>query len=128
MSVAPDQVTYSQLPAGGGVVAKENKEFALAVGARLRLLEKALGLSGTEICRELGIPDANWSAYKMGDNLLRPHIAMELKQRYGCALDWLYVGDETHNAPPFQAALVAARRQQAAHERERAKPRPVRRA
>src|SRR4051812_13078036 len=79
MSVAPDQVTYSQLvPLVGGVVAKENREFALAVGARLRLLEKALGMSGTEICRELGIPDANCSSYKMGDSLLRPHIAGEL--------------------------------------------------
>jgi hypothetical protein len=34
----------------------------------------------------------------------------ELRRLYGCSLDWLYFGEEYHNAEPFKQRLAEARR------------------
>lgn len=82
----------------------------VVVGRRLREVESAEGLDGRRIAEALGITEVNWSRYKSGTRELPIPVAGELRRRYGCALDWLYLGEEYHNAEAFKQRLAESRR------------------
>jgi transcriptional regulator with XRE-family HTH domain len=86
----------------------DRPEDRIEVGQRLRWLELALGLNGQDIAAELGTPVTTWATWKAGETRLPTGLAAELKRRYGCSMDWLYLGDEAANLPVFTAKLRAA--------------------
>jgi transcriptional regulator with XRE-family HTH domain len=79
--------------------------FDIEVGKRLRLLERAVGTTGRAIARHLGISKSAWSNYITGERGLPPVHAAALKRRYGCALDWIFAGDEAGNTVNFARQL-----------------------
>jgi transcriptional regulator with XRE-family HTH domain len=83
------------------------------VGERLGWIERALGLSGSRIAGELGITRQRWSSYRLGLRELPISLAGEIRKRWGCALDWIYLGEEYHNAEGFKQQLAEARRKAA---------------
>jgi transcriptional regulator with XRE-family HTH domain len=86
-----------------------NPDWAV-VGQRLREIELAEGLGGRQIAEALGITEVNWSRYKTGTRELPIPVAGELRRLYGCALDWIYLGEEYYNAEGFRRRLAEARR------------------
>ena len=97
------------------------------VGERLGWLEQAQELSGNQIAIGLGINRRRWSSYRLGERELPISLAGELRRRYGCTLDWLYLGEEHANSEGFKQRLAEARRA-AAHRdgrRRRFRQRPV---
>jgi transcriptional regulator with XRE-family HTH domain len=84
-----------------------------AIGERLRWLEKALGLNGNQISAELGLTRQRWSMYKLGHRELSIWTAADMRRRWGCSLDWLYLGEEYRNEEPLRLKLEAARQRQA---------------
>jgi transcriptional regulator with XRE-family HTH domain len=80
------------------------------VGERLGWLEQAQELSGNQIAIGLGINRRRWSSYRLGERELPISLAGELRRRYGCTLDWLYLGEEHANSEGFQQRLAEARR------------------
>jgi transcriptional regulator with XRE-family HTH domain len=83
------------------------------IGERLGLVEKALGLSGNRIASELGLNRQTWSRYRLGQRELPIALAGEMRKRWGCALDWLYLGEEQHNREDFRLLLSETRRKAA---------------
>jgi len=63
------------------------------IGARLRVSRKAVGVSPTELCRELGIRRSTYSMNEVGSNLPNVYDMIRLCARYGLTLDWIYLGD-----------------------------------
>jgi transcriptional regulator with XRE-family HTH domain len=90
-------------------MADQSRPEWLEVGRRLRWIELAEGKNGNRIAAELGIDRRMWSKYKTGKHELPIWIAGELRRLYGCALDWLYLDEEYHNAEPFKRRLAEAR-------------------
>jgi transcriptional regulator with XRE-family HTH domain len=87
----------------------DRPEDRAAVGERLRLLEMATGLNGAEMSRLLGVPTQTWGSWKTGAARIPVHFAAGLKREFGCALDWLYLGDASNNAPSFRDLLMQAK-------------------
>ena len=75
------------------------------IGERLRLLVKAVGLTDQEIANELGVGRTNWGNWRRGDIQLPPFYARQLKEKFGCAFDWLYLGDDSNNTARFNERL-----------------------
>lgn len=75
------------------------------VGARLRLIEQAAGVNGSQMAELLGMSRQRWSDYKRGKATLTIEEARKLKGRFGCSLDWLYIGDASNNTGAFQRKL-----------------------
>ena len=96
------------VPAGGVMTHKVRPEWAV-VGERLRWLEKALGLSSNRLAIELGLNRQTWSRYRLGQRGLPISLAVEMRKRWGCSLDWLYIGEEYRNEEPLRLKLEAAR-------------------
>ena len=94
--------------AGGVMTRKVHQEWAI-VGERLGWLEKALGLSGNRVAIELGLNRQTWSRYQLGQRELPISLAGEMRKRWGCSLDWLYLGEEYRNEEPLRLKLEAAR-------------------
>jgi transcriptional regulator with XRE-family HTH domain len=63
-----------------------------AVGYRLALLRRALGLSPSEMADHLGIERTYWSRYEKGRQGLSPSVAALLVVRFGVSLDFLVLG------------------------------------
>jgi transcriptional regulator with XRE-family HTH domain len=96
--------------AEGGVMTHEVRPEWAVVGERLGWLEQAQELSGNQIAIGLGINRRRWSSYRLGERELPISLAGELRRRYGCTLDWLYLGEEHANSEGFQQRLAEARR------------------
>lgn len=92
----------------GPMTHRVRDEWAV-VGERLALIEKALGMNGNRMAAELGINRQRWSTYKIGQRELPVSLAGEMRRRWGCALDWIYLGEEYHNAESFKQRLAEAR-------------------
>ena len=74
-----------------------------AVGwERLGWLEQAQELSENQIAIALGINPRN-GATRLGERELPIPLAGELRRRYGCTLDWLYLGEEHANSEGFNS-------------------------
>ena len=76
------------------------------MGARLRLLRAALGLSQVELCRHIGINAAAWNNVETGDNRIGLDNALQLCRTLGVTLDWIYRGDVS-GLPQSLAAEIA---------------------
>jgi hypothetical protein len=89
----------------------DRPEDRAAVGERLRLLELATGLNGAAMARLLEIPTQRWGHWKTGVARIPVHFAAQLKARFGCAMDWLYLGEghEHHNTGAFNELLAQAK-------------------
>jgi transcriptional regulator with XRE-family HTH domain len=87
----------------------DRPEDRAEVGERLRLLEAATGLNGADMSRLLGVPFQTWGSWKTGAARIPVHFAAQLKREFGCALDWIYLGDAANNAPVFRDKLMRAR-------------------
>jgi len=62
------------------------------IGQRLRLTRKALGLTPTAICSELGIRRSTWSMDEAGKALPNTFDMIRFCERYGASLDWIFRG------------------------------------
>jgi transcriptional regulator with XRE-family HTH domain len=91
------------------VVSWDTPEDRAQVAERLRLMELAVGLNGTEVADALGISQQRYHSWKTGTRL-PPDAAVALKKMFGCATDWLYLGDEAANTVAFQRKLDEARK------------------
>src|SRR3954466_4522794 len=79
------------------------------IGDRLRFLTKAVGIAhDQEIADELGVGKSNWGNWRRGNILLPMIIAVHLKVRFGCSLDWLYEGETKGNTTALNARLAKA--------------------
>jgi hypothetical protein len=83
----------------------DRPEDRAEVGGRLRLLEQIANRNGVEMAEDLGVKNATWHNWKMGEKRLPTGVGAVLKRRFGCSLDWLYLGDESDNKPGFTAKL-----------------------
>lgn len=77
------QVPYRELPAG---------MHPTAVGARLKLLREAKGLTAAELCRTLGFNRGHYSNYEHGKRSVPEHVKVRLADYYGTTLDHLILG------------------------------------
>lgn len=67
-----------------------------AVGKRLRLARKALGLRAVDMYRPLGIPPTTWSNWEQGLKRISVDEAVKLAANYRIGPDWLYIGLTTN--------------------------------
>lgn len=81
-----------------------------AIGERLRWLEQAEWVNGSEIARYLGITGEAWTNYKRGIRLIPAESAIKLRLKYGCSLEWIYMNEESGNTLSFQHKLDEARK------------------
>jgi DNA-binding XRE family transcriptional regulator len=65
------------------------------VGARLRLVRRALRSTAALLAAELGVTGPRWSHWENGRHLADVRIMVRLCRRYGVTLDYLYLGDES---------------------------------
>lgn len=63
-----------------------------AVGRRLRLARKALGLRAVDMYRPLGIPPTTWSNWEQGSKRVSIDEAAKLAANYRIDANWLYLG------------------------------------
>lgn len=68
-------------------------ELKMDVGRRLRAAREAMGLTAKELCAAVGIQANRYSQWETGKNLLDPVVALQIAERYGISLDYLYRGD-----------------------------------
>jgi transcriptional regulator with XRE-family HTH domain len=89
----------------------DRPEDRAKVGERLRLLEQAVGLNGAEMARLIGVPSQTWGHWKTGLARIPVYFAAQLKAKFGCAMDWLYLGEghEHHNTGAFNDLLAKAK-------------------
>ena len=80
----------------------------IGVGKRLAALEQAVGMSPADLATLLGVPLARYEDWRAGRERLPTEAALGLKRNFGCALDWLFLGDGAHNDPDFQARISAS--------------------
>jgi hypothetical protein len=80
------------------------------IGKRLELLETITGLQGQELAEQFATTKQKWSHYKVGRVELPIPLARAIRDKYGCTLDWLFIGDESNLRADFEAKLRAARR------------------
>jgi transcriptional regulator with XRE-family HTH domain len=86
----------------------DRPEDRAEVGERLRLLQHAVGLTGADMSRLLGVPTTTWGEWKTGETRIPVHFAAALKRRFGCGLDWIYLDDASSNKGAFNELLAKA--------------------
>ncbi len=97
-----------------------------AVGARLRLLREAAGLTAAELCRTLGINRGTYSNFEHGRRSAPEHIKVRLADYYGTTLDHLILGRIPEDDLEALLDRLRARRGFAAPEGKSRPPRPSR--
>lgn len=63
-----------------------------AMGARLRLIRKAAGLTRSEMADRLGIERTYWSRFEGGKRAVNEPVAALLVERFGVTLDFIILG------------------------------------
>jgi ribosome-binding protein aMBF1 (putative translation factor) len=72
-----------------------SEAYRREVGARLRLVRRALGLPAGRLAAELGVAAPRWSQWEHGRHLADLRAMVRLAQRYRVTLDYLFLGDES---------------------------------
>lgn len=62
------------------------------IGFRLRISRMAIGITPTELCREVGIRRTTYSMNELGQNLPNIYDMIRVCARYGLTLEWIYRG------------------------------------
>lgn len=65
------------------------------IGARLRLLRLALGLTPAEMSDSMGMLRTYWTRFEKGHRSITPTFAAAVAERYGVTLDFILVGDRS---------------------------------
>ena len=63
------------------------------VAKRLQLFRKSLGLRQVDLARELGWSQQKWGQWEKGRRIPNIPDMIELAERYGVTLDYVYRGD-----------------------------------
>jgi transcriptional regulator with XRE-family HTH domain len=63
------------------------------VAKRLQLFRKSLGLRQVDLARELGWSQQKWGQWEKGRRIPNIPDMIELAERYGLTLDYVYRGD-----------------------------------
>lgn len=85
----------------------EDELDAVPVGRRLRLTREALRLTQREFAGAAEIATNTYGQYETGARLISPKRAVELCDRWGLTLDWIYRGDPG-DLPYKSAAAINA--------------------
>ena len=64
-----------------------------AIGLRLRLTREVLNLTQAEFADRCGIARNTYNQYEMGKNTPKLLFAIDICDRFGLTLDWIYRGD-----------------------------------
>ena len=64
----------------------------MAVGARLRCLRDAAGLTAAELCRTLDINRGSYSMFEQGKRIAPEHVKVRIADFYGTTLDHITLG------------------------------------
>lgn len=72
---------------------KLDDKLLRVVALRLNALLLAKGLKDADIARMFKIKPQTWNNYTQGERPLPIPIALQLAERFGITLDWLYRGD-----------------------------------
>jgi transcriptional regulator with XRE-family HTH domain len=75
--------------------ASATDHFPREVGARLRLVRRALGLPAGRLADEMGVAAPRWSQWENGRHPPDIRAMIRLVRRYRVSLDYLYLGDES---------------------------------
>lgn len=72
-----------------------NPADVLATANRLRLAREAMRpyMNQTQFAKGAGLRQNRYSQYESGDRPLTLDAAIQISNRYGISLDWLYRGD-----------------------------------
>ena len=84
-----------------------NPDNLRAIGARLRAVRLALGLTQKDLYEPLGVKAATWNHWESGKRLPDPLVMVKLKEMHGISMDWIYAGDPS--ALPFSLAKIMLR-------------------
>lgn len=84
-----------------------NPDNLRAIGARLRAVRLALGLTQKDLYEPLGVKAATWNHWESGKRLPDPLVMAKLKEMHGISMDWIYAGDPS--ALPFSLAKIMLR-------------------
>lgn len=75
-------------------MAKANELYsAMSVGERLRITRLALKLTQKGMAHPLSVSRAAYTMYETGTRVPPWNIAIELCEKWGLTLDWIYMGD-----------------------------------
>jgi transcriptional regulator with XRE-family HTH domain len=72
-----------------------DREYRVMVGGRLRSMRKMLGLKSAQMCDILGIARNTYSQWESGVNLPDVRAMVDLCDRFGVTLDYIYRGDKS---------------------------------
>lgn len=67
--------------------------LAVDVGRRLALLRDIFDMSQTAFGKIAGLSQSRYSQYETGERLLPALVAIDLSNKFGASLDWLYLGE-----------------------------------
>lgn len=89
------------------------------LGARIALLRLGIGLSRSELGRQLGISTYAVGMYETGQNIPSPALSIKIAQAFGVTVDYLLTGDispggsakETRTEEVLQVLRIMAQEQ-----------------
>lgn len=81
---------------------------SIEIGARLKALRLALGMSQVEFYTLAGIAQNAYSQYESGERLLTLPQAIKIREKFGVTLDWLFQGDVSGMPHALAAKILAA--------------------
>lgn len=82
------------------------------IGARIRLTRKALNITPTFVCSELGMRRSTWSMNEAGNSLPNPLDMIRFCDRFGASLDWIYRGKMNGLSHELASAINALLKKQ----------------
>jgi transcriptional regulator with XRE-family HTH domain len=101
------------------------KLYRAEVGRRLRAAIKVLGISQTEIGKDLGASPSKIGNWIRGDHYPSEWFIKEFCDRYGITFEWIYRGIVTGMAKPLADALWSMERSASAQDPAPEPPQPI---
>ncbi|MBC7906902.1 MAG: helix-turn-helix transcriptional regulator [Rhodospirillaceae bacterium] len=71
----------------------DKSDVMRAIGARLRLTRKALGLSQDDLADSINVGRTTYTMWEGGQRLADVLAISRMADRYGVSLDWVYRGN-----------------------------------
>lgn len=92
-----------------GMAKKRPMTFAGEVGARLRAVREATGMTGTALALRIGVSPQRYNNWETGDIVLPPEIAVAIFRELRIDADYLYLADDTRLPGNIRDAVRAQR-------------------